>query len=169
MDSSLATRPSYRLKRWMYPNNRPNWLARALNWVSVLQFRSRGLSPPNWVVMQVPGFRTGKPISCPLVSVDFEGGRYLVSMLGRDANWVRNVRAAGGRVVLSHGDRESVRLVEVPVERRAPIIRRYLDYAPGARPHIPVRRGAPLEEFEKIADRFPVFQILTDAPGDGGS
>lgn len=146
----------------MYPNNRPNWLARLLNGLSVAQFRSGLLSPRHWVVMQVPGFRTGKLISCPLVVIGFEGERYLVSMLGRDANWVRNVRAAGGRAVLRHGDSEVVRLAEIPVERRAPIIRRYLDYAPAARPHIPVKRGAPLEEFERIADHFPVFQIRTE-------
>jgi len=161
MERDHADRPMYRLKRWMYPNNRPNWLARVLNWMSAAQFRSGVFSSRHWVVMEVAGFRSGKLISSPLVAVDFEGERYLVSMLGRDANWVRNVRAANGRVVLRHGDREAVRLVDVPVERRAPIIRRYLDYAPGARPHIPVKRGAPLEEFEKIADRYPVFQILT--------
>jgi hypothetical protein len=54
-----------------------------------------------------------------------------------------------------------VRLVEVPVGQRAPILRRYLDCAPGARPHIPVRRKAPIGEFERIADGYPVFHIVT--------
>jgi hypothetical protein len=32
--------------------------------------------------------------------------------------------------------------------------------APGARPHIPVDKDAPLEEFEAIAARIPVFRVL---------
>jgi hypothetical protein len=52
-----------------------------------------------------------------------------------------------------------VRLVEVQVDQRAPILRRYLDVAPGARPHIPVSRNAPVEQFELIAAQFPVFRI----------
>ena len=31
------------------------------------------------------------------------GERYLVSMLGNDAAWVRNLRAADGSAVLRHG------------------------------------------------------------------
>ena len=89
--------------------------------------------------------------------------RYLVSMLGNDANWVRNVRAARGRAVLRRRGREEVRLVEVAPADRAPILRRYLAVAPGARAHLPVDRHAPLAEFERIADQFPVFQIVPAA------
>jgi len=32
-----------------------------------------------------------------MVTAECDGERYLVSMLGNDANWVRNVRAAGAR------------------------------------------------------------------------
>lgn len=145
----------------MYPGNRPNALARFLNWISVVHFSSGRLAAANWVTLEVRGRRTGKLISCPVVAVDYGGDRYLVSMLGRDANWVRNVRAAGRRAVLRHGDSESVLLTEVDIGSRAPILRRYLDLAPGARPHMPVDRGAPLAEFEKIADRYPVFRVTT--------
>ena len=48
---------------------------------------------------------------------------------------------------------------------RAPILRQYLQVAPGARAHIPVDRHAPLEEFERIAERYPVFLVGADAPG----
>ena len=90
---------------------------------------------------------------------DYEGERYLVSMLGKDANWVRNLEADGGRAELRHGRRESVSLVEVDPALRAPILRRYLALAPGARPHIPVDRKAPLGEFEAVAADYPVFRI----------
>jgi hypothetical protein len=93
------------------------------------------------------------------VIAEYEGERYLVAMLGREANWVRNVRAAQGNVVLRHGHREAVHLDPVAPERRAPILKRYLELAPGARPHIPAERDAPLEDFERLAADYPVFQI----------
>jgi deazaflavin-dependent oxidoreductase (nitroreductase family) len=118
------------------------------------------LSPARAMTLEVPGRCTGRLISFPVAVADYEGGRYLVSMLGNDANWVRNVRAAGGRAVLRRRGREGVRLVEVEPRDRAPILRRYLEVAPGARPHVPVDRHAPLAEFERIADQFPVFRVI---------
>ncbi len=89
------------------------------------------------------GRRSGRPISFPVVLADYQGDRYLVAMLGEGTNWVSNVRAAGGDAVLRHGRREAVRLEEVDPGARAPILRRYLQVAPGGRPHIPVDRRAP--------------------------
>jgi hypothetical protein len=105
------------------------------------------------------GRRTGRLISFPVVITEYQGARYLVAMLGQDTNWVRNVRAAGGQAMLRHGRREAVRLEEVDASARAPILRRFLAIAPGARPHIPVDRRAPLAEFERIAAQYPVFRI----------
>jgi hypothetical protein len=82
-------------------------------------------------------------------------------MLGADAAWVGNVRAAGGRARLRHGRAEEVRLEEVAVEERAPVLKAYLKRAPGARPHIPVSKDAPIEDFEAIAAEFPVFRVRT--------
>ena len=82
-------------------------------------------------------------------------------MLGPKTNWVRNVKAAGGHAILRRRGREAVMLEEIPVELRAPVLRRYLAVAPGARPHMPVDRRAPLSEFEALADRYPVFRIRT--------
>ncbi|MEO3783793.1 nitroreductase/quinone reductase family protein [Actinocorallia sp. B10E7] len=150
----------YRFKRWMYPGDRPNPLARLLNRISALQFAAGFLAPRNWVTLEVRGRRTGRLISFPVVVADYGGERYLVAMLGDRANWVHNVRAAEGHAVLRHGRREPVRLEEVEPAARPAIIRRYLALAPGARPHIPVDRRAPLEDFARIADRFPVFHVL---------
>jgi hypothetical protein len=87
--------------------------------------------------------------------------RYLVSMLGEDVNWVRNVRAAGGKVILRHGRSEGVRLEEIAPEHRAPVLKAYLKRAPGARAHLPVHKDAPLHEFELVASRVPVFRVVT--------
>ena len=81
-------------------------------------------------------------------------------MLGEGVNWVSNVRAAGGHAVLRHGHRVAVRLQEVEPGGRAPILKRYLELAPGARAHIPVDPGAPVAAFERIASDYPVFRVL---------
>lgn len=132
-----------------------------MNRLSAVQFSAGVLSPRRAVTLEVRGRRTGRMVSLPVVVADHEGQRYLVSMLGNDANWVRNVRAAGGQAILRRGRREPVHLTEVEPDARAPILRRYLAVAPGARPHLPVDRHAPVEEFERIAELYPVFRITT--------
>jgi hypothetical protein len=149
----------HRFDRWLYRGGHPNRLARMMNRVSAIHFATGLLARGGWVTLEVPGRRTGRTVSFPLVVADYDGERYLVSMLGKNANWVCNVHAAGGRAVLRHGRREAVRLEEVEVGARAPILRRYLECAPGARAHLPVDRHAPLAEFERIAGQFPVFRI----------
>jgi hypothetical protein len=99
-------------------------------------------------------------ISLPLVMAVVEGERYLVSMLGAEADWVRNVKAVGGNVTLRHGRREKVRLEEVPANQRARILKVYFKRAPRARPHLPIHKDAPLSEFEQISSQFPVFRIV---------
>jgi hypothetical protein len=88
-----------------------------------------------------------------------DGQRYLVSMLGADVAWVQNLRAADGRALLRHGRSERVRLEEIAVEERGPVLKAYLKRAPGARPHVAVDKDAPLEKFEAIAAQIPVFRV----------
>jgi hypothetical protein len=118
-----------------------------------------GIAPNYLVTLEVVGRQSGKKVSLPLVMAVVDGERYLVSMLGNDASWVRNVQAAGGKATLRHGVTEQVLLEEVAVEKRAPILKEYLRCAPGARPHIPVDKDAPRAEFEKIAPEYPVFRV----------
>jgi deazaflavin-dependent oxidoreductase (nitroreductase family) len=122
-----------------------------------------GVAPDYMVTLEVPGRRTGRIVHLPLVMVVVDSERYLVSMLGEDVNWVRNVKAADGRVTLRHGRSEEVRLKEVAPGDRAPVLKDYLKRAPGARAHLPVHKDAPLAEFERVAHRFPVFRIV---PGE---
>lgn len=148
------------LKRGLYAGNRPGRIATILNraWALV---HGLGVMPDYLVTLEVPGRRSGRTVSLPLVMAVQDGERYLVSMLGEEAGWVKNVRAAGCEAVLRHGRRERVTLEEVPVELRAPILKAYLKRAPGARPHVPVDKNAPLKDFERIAGEIPVFRIRT--------
>lgn len=155
----------YAVKRWMYRGGRPGRLARVLLQVDRWLIAASGRRAP-WrsATLEVVGRTSGRVVAVPVVVADHEGERYLVSMLGEQANWVRNVRAAGGLAVLRRGEAEPVRLEEVAVAARAPIIRRYLEVAPGARPHVPVSRTAPLAEFERIAADLPVFRVSPVPP-----
>ena len=148
------------IRKQMYRGGRPNWLARALNrgWAIL---HSLGISPNYLVTLETVGRKSGKTISFPLVMTVVNGERYLVAMLGEATNWVRNVRAAGGRATLRHGITEQVRLEEVDVEHRAPILKAYLQRAPGARPHMPVTKDAPISEFANVAAQYPVFRVET--------
>jgi deazaflavin-dependent oxidoreductase (nitroreductase family) len=120
-----------------------------------------GVAPDYMVALEVVGRRTGRIVRLPLVMVVVDGKRYLVSMLGEDVNWVRNIKAAGGRVTLRHGRSEDVRLEEVDQEHRAPVLKEYLRRAPRAGAHMPVDKDAPLAEFERVASRFPVFRVVS--------
>ena len=77
-----------------------------------------GIAPRRAAELRVRGRRSGKVISFPVAIADFEGERYLVSMLGENVNWVRNLRAADGRAELVHGRHEAVHLEEVDARDR---------------------------------------------------
>ena len=130
--------------RAMYAGGRGNRAARryARWWIKTI---SLGILPRRWVVLEVPGRRTGTVTRFPLGMADLDSQWYLVSMLGENCNWVKNVRAAGGRAMLRRGRRVfSCRLLELPVEQRPRVIKRYLQKAPGGRPPPPVRPDAAL-------------------------
>ena len=149
----------YRSKQWMYRDRKPNRVAKFLNrfW-AIVGAHSNLFS--GLVTLDVVGRKSGQVISFPLVMVTVNGQRYLASMLG-EGQWVRNVRASGGRATLrSSGQGEDVWLEETPIEERAPILKVYLRAAPGARPHVSVDMNAPLAEFEAIAARYPVFRVI---------
>ena len=94
-----------------------------------------------------------------MVIATVEGKRYLVLMLGSGSDWVKNVEAAHGDAVLRQGRRRPVHLVDVLPAERAPILREYVRVATSGRHHLPVAVGAPLFEFQTIADRYPVYRI----------
>ena len=146
-------------KRWLYRGGRPGRLAKILNdgWAWI---HSLGLMPNYLVTLEVIGRVSGKPIRFPLAMVVIDKERYLVSMLGTEANWVRNIQAADGKATLIHGRSEQVRLEIVDVSLRAPILKAYLQIAPGARPHVSVDKDASLAHFEAAAAQYPVYRLV---------
>jgi hypothetical protein len=143
--------------RGMYAGGRPNEDAKAIHRRYVAGPLPRLL--PIAAVLEVPGRVSGTTVHVPLVIVPYRARWYLVSMLGEQANWVRNIRAADGNAVLLHGRRRPVHLLGVPVRQRAPIVRRYLLFAWGARPHMSVTWRSPLRDLAAAAADYPVFRV----------
>ncbi len=134
-----------------------------------------GLSPRDVVMLEVPGRRSGVVHHSLLVRTDVNGVHYLISLAG-ESDWVRNVRAALGKVVVGRRRRQSATLVELPVGERAPMLRAYLwrwgrradskSLASEARFYFGVRANASLEEIGEAAEHYPVFRIDYDGLAD---
>jgi hypothetical protein len=60
---------------------------------------SHGIGPAYVVVLEVPGRRSGVIRRNALVKASHQGNDYLVALAG-ESEWVRNVRAANGQVVI---------------------------------------------------------------------
>jgi len=158
MSNSAHPDPAERrpLLRLFYRDWRPTrlgrWANRFARWLSDL-----GVS--SGAVLEVRGRTSGEPRSIPVVIATVGEERYLVSMLGSESDWVKNVEAAHGDAVIREHGRHDVHLVGVPTDERAPIISEYVHVGTSGREHIPVAVDAPLSQFEAIADRYPVYRI----------
>jgi deazaflavin-dependent oxidoreductase (nitroreductase family) len=97
----------------------------------------------------VPGRRTGKLIETPLVPLELDGERYLVSG-GGNTQWARNLRAAGRATLRTDGRAEEFRAVELGGAERDRIVAayrqklghrvdRYFDQLPDAADHAAFR------------------------------
>jgi deazaflavin-dependent oxidoreductase (nitroreductase family) len=132
---------------------------------------SVGLTPSRWpgsacgtVILEVRGRRSGTPRSCLVTWVEYEGERYLVTMPGREPQWVKNMRAAGDTVTLRHGNhRDEVRLQELAAGDRAPVLQawyRFTSMSANPRRHFKLDRSATIKDFERIAANHPVFRVV---------
>lgn len=140
---------------------RPDWFTRnVLNPFLDLLMRL-GISVRGSRVLEHRGRRTGQPHHTPVNLLDFEGAEYLVAARG-ETEWVRNVRAAEGHLVLILGRRREERTaVEIPPAERTPLLRAYLRrwasevgmFFQGVGP------DSTDGELAAIAERHPVFVL----------
>src|SRR5262249_45735128 len=144
--------------RRLYRDWRPTLLGRWVNrfacWGSGL-----GLPPRYQATLEVRGRVSGRTRATPVVIGTLDGGQYPGSMLGASAEWGTDVEGAHGEAVIRQGRRRRVHLVLVPPGERAAILREYVRTATSGRKHFPVSRDAPLREFERIAQSYPVYRI----------
>jgi deazaflavin-dependent oxidoreductase (nitroreductase family) len=149
-----------------YRGGRPTAAGRRLNrswsWLA-----STGLLPERWpgrpagpATIETTGRKSGLPSSHMVTWVEYDGERYLVSMLGERSDWVLNARAADGDAVIRRGKRRPVQLVEIPPAESAPIIQKWYKITwTSTLPHLGIDPESDIEEFEKIASSHPVFRI----------
>jgi deazaflavin-dependent oxidoreductase (nitroreductase family) len=119
-DGATTSERSYLKPPWMqrHVGNRMAWL-----------FGRSRLSK-----LSVIGRRSGHWRTTPVAVLDYEGQRYLVSYRG-ESEWVRNLRASGGRGRLKHkGQVEEITVTEVPIADRAPLLGSTLSATGGSRP-----------------------------------
>jgi deazaflavin-dependent oxidoreductase (nitroreductase family) len=120
-----------------------------------------GLGLGHNYVVEVRGRKSGRIFSAPIDLLEFEGRRYLVAPRG-ETNWVRNARAAG-RVTLRKGRRrEEFAVREVAPAQRPELLKAYLDrFALTVQRYFPLPRESPASEFGPIAERYPVFELIS--------
>jgi hypothetical protein len=144
--------------RYFYRGWRPTRFGRAWNrlyaWVSGL-----GVLPRMLVTLQTSDRDSGHAASNILVAATYQGQRYLVSMLGDQSEWVKNVRAANGIASIKRGRSQPVHLTEIPPHERAAILKAWAHVATSGRHHLPVAHDARVSDFESIASDYPVFRI----------
>ncbi|MFD8494913.1 nitroreductase/quinone reductase family protein [Amycolatopsis sp. NPDC059657] len=160
-----TARTRYRGTPWLYQRLQPLgwWLTR------------HGLSPAYVATLEVPGRRSSIIRRTTVVQVVLDEQRFLVSLAG-ESDWVRNVRAAGGRAVLGRRERRAVTLQEVALGERPPVIRAYLGRAgrtgrswgraAEARHYFGISVQAPPDEIAAVAERYPVFRVAEPGPAD---
>lgn len=143
----------------------PGWWTRNVMNRLVAGLTHRGLSVWGSRVLETVGRTSGLPRQTPVNVLTLDGRQYLVSPRG-EGQWVRNVRADEGRLVLILGrTRESRLATEVPVEERPAVLRAYLKrwkaevgvFFDGVGP------DSSEAELARIAPDHPVFR-LSGAP-----
>ena len=142
------------LPRWLGPVNR------------VIVFLQRlGIAFFSFHLISVPGRRTGRLRTTPVSPFSVDGQRYIVSI--GQTNWVRNARAAGWGILARGRSQQRVRLTELPVPEREPIVRQFPVKVPHGVSFL-VRVGAVAppgdpDAFAAAAPRLAVFLVTSDS------
>ncbi|MDA8291156.1 MAG: nitroreductase family deazaflavin-dependent oxidoreductase [Actinomycetota bacterium] len=144
--------PSYRA---------PGWVTRNVLNGSVSLLTLLGVSVLGSRVLEVRGRTSGLPRRTPVNLLVLGDGEYLVSPRG-ETEWVRNVRADGGRLDLLVGRRRDAYVArELADDEKAPVLRAYLArwksevgmFFEGVGP------SSTDEQVAAVAARHPVFAL----------
>ena len=138
---------------------KPGWFVKSVFNPIAMRFGIGGTE-----TLTVKTRRSGREQRVPVIPVDVDGERYVVSTRG-ETEWVRNMRVAGGGRLLLGRRAEAFEAVEIPDEEKVPILRAYLKrwkaevgvFFEGVGP------DSGEEELQRIAPRHPVFRISTRA------
>lgn len=127
----------------------PNWFTRKVFNPMAMRLGIMGTE-----MLTVQGRQSGRPMRVPVIPVDHDGARYIVSTRG-ESDWVKNLRAARGGQLTRRGRTHAFAADELRVDARPPVIAAYRE-----------RVGREVERyFDRLPDPadHPVF--LVDAEG----
>jgi deazaflavin-dependent oxidoreductase (nitroreductase family) len=145
----------------------PGWFTKHVFNRAVAGLTRIGISVWGSRVLEVRGRKSGTPRRVPVNLLTLNGERYLVAPRG-ETEWVRNVRAAGGRLDLLLGRRREHAIAEeLADDEKADVLRAYLRrwkaevgvFFDG------VSADSPPEEIARIAPRHPVFRLRESRGG----
>ena len=128
----------------------PAWMVR-LN----VAFLRGGLKVGSQHLLSVRGRTSGVERVTPVSLVTVEGNRYIVAAFA-EADWVKNVRAAGAGSLSRGRDQEAVGLVELPEGERGPVLRAFLTHVRGG---VRFFDSADPEKVVASAGSYPVFRV----------
>jgi deazaflavin-dependent oxidoreductase (nitroreductase family) len=142
---------------------KPGWFTRNVFNRTVAALTRAGVSVLGSRVLEVRGRKSGLARRTPVNLLTLDGRQYLVAPRG-EAEWVRNVRADGGKLDLLLGSRrQHYRGQEVPDDDKVVVLRAYLRrwkaevgiFFDGVGP------DSTDEQIRDITPRHPVFLLET--------
>jgi deazaflavin-dependent oxidoreductase (nitroreductase family) len=139
----------------------PNWLMRHVFNTQVALTTRLGISVMGARVLAVKGRKSGKWRTTPVNLLSHDGHRYLVSPRG-EAQWVRNLRAAGTGELRLGRRAESFRGRELGDDEKVAVLRAYLrkwGIETGIFFEGTGSRSSD-EQIRAIAPKHPAFEVL---------
>lgn len=131
---------------------------RAANTVMTGMIRLGRGGPSSYHLLTTTGRRSGQPRTTPVVLLETDAQRWLVSPYGT-VGWVHNVRA-DPHVSLRRGrTTEVLTASEVDPETAGPVLRRYVRDVSITAPFFAAQPDDPAERFVAEASRHPVFRL----------
>jgi deazaflavin-dependent oxidoreductase (nitroreductase family) len=122
-----------------------------------------GVGSKSGYLLTTTGRRTGRPRTTPVILVEGDGERWLVSPYGQ-VGWVLNVRALP-EVSLRRGrTTELLHAEEAGAQAAGTVLRRYVGQVPITAPFFDARAEDPESAFAAEAPRHPVFRLTEHAP-----
>jgi deazaflavin-dependent oxidoreductase (nitroreductase family) len=142
----------------------PGWFTTNVFNRAVALLTHLGISVWGSRVLAVRGRRSGEWRTTPVNLLSYNGERYLVAPRG-NTQWVRNIRAAGGGVLLLGRRRQRIRVAELGDDEKPALLCAYLRrwrfevgvFFQGVGP------DASDVELRRIAPDHPVFRIVRAA------
>jgi deazaflavin-dependent oxidoreductase (nitroreductase family) len=143
------------------PFLKPSAVERQFNQAFALLLRV-GIGLGHNYLLEVRGRKTGRMYSAPVDVLDYGGRRFLVCGRGQ-SEWVRNAQAAGRVTLVRGGKRTEFAVRAVPDADKPAIIKAYVErFKLTVQRYFPVPATAPISEFEPIAARYPVFELIPE-------